>query len=67
MSDHDLNNLKQRFLYLANEQGRDAAERETFAGLKPLAPTTEALRRALLADLKQDADGKFFYRTEARA
>jgi hypothetical protein len=63
MAHHDLNILKQRFLLVANERGIEAAEREFLAALDPLHPTTAAVHRALLADLMQDADGKFFYRT----
>lgn len=68
MNSHDLSNLQQRFLWLISQHGgTEAALAQMFAGLDPLAPTNEALRRALLADLMQDADGKFFYRTEAKA
>lgn len=66
MTKPDLSILMQRFLHLANAQGSDAAQHEIFAGLAPLAPATVALRRALLAGLMQDAQGKFFYRKDAR-
>lgn len=60
-SNHDLNNVKHRFLFLANEQGIKAAEREILAGLDPLNPKTQGLRRALLTDLQQDERGQWFY------
>jgi hypothetical protein len=61
MNGTDLDDIKRRFLALANEKGIEAAEQECFAALPPLHPKTRALRGALLADLVRDDDGKWRY------
>lgn len=61
MQDPNINDVKQRFLCLVNKNGIEAAEREFFSGLDPLAPATLALRRALLSGLMHDECGRCFY------
>lgn len=62
MQEHDIDDIKHRFLCVANEKGIEAAKREFFSGRDPRHPDTAALRRMLFRGLVQEECGQYAYR-----